>query len=141
MIAIASDHAGYKLKQAIAKYFDTAGTEYKDYGTFSGDSCDYPVYAKLAGNAVVSGEAEYGILVCGTGIGMSVAANKIRGIRCALCDSVFLAERARSHNNANVLALGALIVDEPLALNIIRAWLGTEFEGGRHSKRVEQIEG
>jgi ribose 5-phosphate isomerase B len=141
MIAISADHAGYSLKQAIIKYFDLNEIKYKDYGTFSEDSCDYPVFAKLAADAVVSGEAEFGILVCGTGIGMSIAANKIRGIRCALCDSVFLAKRAKSHNNANVLALGALIVDEPLAIDIVRAWIETEFEGGRHSRRVEQIEG
>ena len=119
---------------------DSQNLEYKDYGTFSEDSCDYPVFAKLAANAVASNEAELGILVCGTGIGMAIAANKVRGIRCALCDSVFLAERSRSHNDSNMLALGELVVSEALALDIVQAWLNTSFEGGRHAKRVAQFE-
>ncbi|MDR2530410.1 MAG: ribose 5-phosphate isomerase B [Oscillospiraceae bacterium] len=140
MIAIACDHAGLKLKGVILNYFTENAIEFRDFGTSTEESCDYPHYAKLAANAVAAGEAERGVVICGTGIGVAIAANKVRGVRCALCDSVFLAQRSRSHNDANVLALGELVVDAPLALEILAAWLGTPFEGGRHSRRVAQLE-
>jgi len=139
MIAIGSDHGGFPLKQVIIEYFESEKILYNDFGTHSAESCDYPVYAKAVADAVVSGECELGILVCSTGIGISIAANKIRGIRCALCGDPFSAEMTRRHNDANILALGGLVVGDGLALNIVKAFLGHEFEGGRHSRRVGLI--
>ena len=136
-IAIASDHAGYRLKELIKSSFPDH--EFIDVGTNSEDSCDYPDYAALAGEAVVSGKAERGIVMCGTGIGISVAANKVRGIRAALCFNEFMAEMSRMHNDANVLALGARVIGEDLALRIVDVWLKTSFEGGRHQRRVDKI--
>lgn len=139
MIAIGSDHGGFLLKQEIIKYFESEGILYTDLGTNSAESCDYPVYARAVADAVVSGECERGILVCSTGIGISIAANKVKGIRCALCGDPFSAEMTRRHNDANVLALGALVVGNGLALNIVKAFLSNEFEGGRHARRVGLI--
>ena len=140
MIAIASDHAGYELKRVIIEYLNSKGLEYHDYGAYSLESVDYPIYARLAAGAVASGTAERGILVCGTGIGMAIAANKLSGIRCAQCDGVLQAERSRSHNDANMIALGELIVDAEQAIQILDIWLNTEFEQGRHARRVALIE-
>jgi ribose 5-phosphate isomerase B len=145
MIAIGNDHAGLELKAELIKLLQSKGLEYKDYGTYTTDSCDYPVYAKLVANAVVSGEAEKGILICVTGIGMSIAANKVPGVRCALCGDIFSAEATRLHNNSNVLALGARVIGIGLALKIVEKWLDTEFEdegnlNGRHFRRVKMIE-
>ena len=110
MLALGCDHGGYPLMKEVIKYLDEAGIEYKNFGTYSEESCDYPVYAKLAANAVVSGECDKGILICGTGIGISITANKIKGIRCALCHDCFSAKATRLHNDANMLAMGARVV-------------------------------
>ena len=136
MIAIASDHGGYQLKEHIKAYLAAKGITCQDFGTDSLDSCDYPVFAKPAAQAVASGECEKGIVICTTGIGMSIAANKVKGIRCALCGDPFSAEMTRRHNNANMLALGAGIVGSNLAERIVDVFLNTELEGGRHARRV-----
>jgi len=141
MIALGCDHGGYALMQEIKAHLDKRGLEYKDFGTYSEDSCDYPVFAKKAANAVVSGECDKGILVCGTGIGISITANKIRGIRAALCGDVFSAQATRQHNDANMLALGARVTGPGLALMIVDTFLDTPFsEEERHAKRIAQIE-
>lgn len=139
MIAIGSDHGGYALKQQLMKHLTDLGLEYKDYGTYSEESCDYPIYAEAVAHAVAGGEAERGILICGTGIGMSMAANKIHGIRCALCGDCYSAELTRRHNDANILALGARVLGEGLAVKIMDTFLTTEFEGGRHARRIGLI--
>ncbi len=139
MIAIASDHGGYDLKCEIIEHLKTRGFAYKDLGTHSNESCDYPEYGVLAAEAVVSGECERGIIVCGTGIGISIAANKVKGIRAALCSDCFSAEMTRRHNDANILALGARVTGAGLALKICDTFLDTEFEGGRHARRVSQL--
>lgn len=136
MIAIASDHGGYQLKEHIKAYLAAKGITCQDFGTDSMDSCDYPVFARPAAQAVASGACEKGIVICTTGIGMSIAANKVKGIRCALCGDPFSAEMTRRHNNANMLALGAGIVGGTLAERIVDVFLNTEFEGGRHARRV-----
>ena len=140
MIALGCDHGGYALMQSVKAHLDELGLEYKDFGTYGTDSCDYPVYAKAAANAVSSGECEKGILICGTGIGISIAANKVKGIRAALCSDCFSAEMTRRHNNANMLAMGARVLGEGLALKIVDIFLTTEFDGGRHARRVDMIE-
>ena len=141
MIAIGSDHGGYALKQALMAHLEKRGLAFKDYGTYSEASCDYPVYAKAVANAVASGECERGILICGTGIGVSMTANKIRGIRAALCGDCFSAEATRLHNDANVLCMGARVVGEGLALKITDTFLDTPFSGDeRHIRRISQIE-
>ena len=139
MYAIGSDHGGYALKQEIMKHLTERGIEYRDYGTFSTDSCDYPDYGEAVGRAVASGECERGIVVCGTGIGISIAANKVPGVRCALCGDCFSAQMAREHNDANVLALGARVLGPGLALKIVDTFLDAEFQGGRHARRVAKI--
>jgi len=136
-IAIASDHAGFRLKDIIKKHFKEY--DFNDVGTYSEDSCDYPDYAKLAGEEVVSGRADAGIVICGTGIGISIAANKVKGVRAALCTHEFMAEMSRRHNNANVLALAARVTGDDLAIKIAEVWLKTDFDGGRHERRVEKI--
>lgn len=135
-IALASDHGGFELKEKIEEHLQQQGVEVVDLGCHTEESVDYPDYGKACGEAVVRGDAERGIVVCGTGIGISIAANKVKGIRCALCTSLFMAEMARKHNNANVLALGGRILETELALSIVDVWLSTEFEGGRHQRRV-----
>ena len=137
MIALGSDHAGLELKREIMKHLDELSLEYKDYGTYTSESCDYPVYGDAVGRAVASGECERGILVCGTGIGISLAANKVKGIRAAVCSDTFSAEMSRAHNDANIIAVGARVVGTGLALKIIDAFLNTPFEGGRHQRRVD----
>ncbi len=139
MIALGSDHGGFGLKQHIMDYLDSHGLEYRDFGTHSAESCDYPTYAKAAAEAVASGQCEKGIVICTTGIGISIAANKVRGIRCALCTDPLMAEMCRRHNDANMLALGAGIVGANLAERIVETFLTTEFEGGRHARRVGLI--
>ncbi len=139
MYAIGSDHGGYDLKQAIMAHLKERGVEYRDYGTFSTESCDYPDYGEAVARAVASGECERGIVVCGTGIGISIAANKVHGIRCALCGDCYSAEKSREHNDANVLALGGRVLGEGLALKIVDTFLDTEFAGGRHSRRLAKI--
>ena len=139
MIAIACDHAGYHLKQWIMKNLDGQNISYKDFGTYSEESCEYPVYAEAVGKAVAAGEYEKGILVCGTGIGMCIAANKMKGIRAALCGDCYSAELTRRHNDANILTLGERVVGTGLAMKIVDTFLGTPFEGGKHAARVEMI--
>ena len=142
MIAIGSDHGGFALKQALMAHLDRRGLAYKDFGTYSEASCDYPVYAKAVANAVVSGECERGIIICGTGIGVSITANKIPGIRAALCGDCFSAEATRLHNDANVLCMGARVVGEGLAFKIADTFLDTPFSNDeRHIRRISMIEG
>ena len=139
MIAIGCDHGGYALKQAIMAHLDKRGIEYKDYGCYSDASVDYPVYGKAVAEAVAAGQCQQGIIICGTGIGISITANKVHGIRCALCADTFSAEMTRRHNDANMLAMGAAVVGKGLALKIVDAFLGAQFEGGRHDTRVGMI--
>ena len=139
MIALGSDHGGYDLKERVKAYLDKEGIAYKDYGCHSKESCDYPVFGKAAAEAVASGECDKGIVICTTGIGISIAANKVRGIRCALCGDPLSASLTRRHNNANMLAMGAGIVGKNLAENIVDTFLNTQFEGGRHERRVNAL--
>ena len=142
MIAIGSDHGGFELKQAIMAHLDARGLEYKDFGTYSTASCDYPEYGRAVAKAVASGEYERGILICVTGIGISIAANKVPGIRAALCTDCFMAEATRQHNDANILALGGRVVGEGLALKIVDTFLDTPFSNDeRHIRRIAKIEG
>ena len=142
MIAIGSDHGGYALKKALMAHLSERGLEYKDFGTYSEASCDYPAYGKAVANAVADGECERGILICGTGIGMSMAANKVPGIRAAVCGDCFSAEATRQHNDANILCMGARVVGEGLALKIADTFLDTPFSNDeRHIRRISQIEG
>lgn len=138
-IAIASDHGGFELKENIKKYLEERNIEVMDLGTHSEESVDYPVYGKACGEAVAKGEADRGIVCCGTGIGISIAANKVNGVRCALCTDVTMAQLTRKHNNANVLALGGRTTGLQTALDITAAWLDTEFEGGRHQRRIDML--
>jgi ribose 5-phosphate isomerase B len=139
VIAIGSDHGGYNLKEEIKKMLDEQKIEYRDYGTHSPVSVDYPDIAQAVAQAVVTEECEKGILICGTGIGISIAANKIKGVRAALCHDEFSAQMAREHNNANILALGERVIGVGLALNIVNKWLEASFAGGRHAVRVDKI--
>lgn len=139
MIAIACDHGGYALKEAVKAHLDELGLAWRDFGTNSTDSCDYPDYAAPAARAVGSGECDRGIVICTTGIGVSIVANKIPGVRCALCSDPLSAEMTRRHNDTNMLAMGAGIIGQNLALKIVDTWLGTAFEGGRHQRRVDKI--
>ena len=142
MIALGSDHGGYGLKQEVMKHLTEKGIEFKDYGCYSEESCDYPVYGKAVAEAVANGECEQGIIICGTGIGISIAANKIPGIRAALCHDCFSAQATREHNDANILAMGARVVGPGLALKIVDTFLETPFSGDeRHVRRISMIEG
>ncbi len=142
MIAIGSDHGGFQLKQAVMKHLDERGEQYHDFGTYSEQSCDYPDYGRAVAEAVARGEYMFGIIICGTGIGISITANKIRGIRAALCGDCFSAEATRLHNDANILALGARVVGEGLALKIVDTFLDTPFSNDeRHIRRINKIEG
>ena len=142
MIAIGSDHCGFALKKALMAHLEKRGLAYKDFGTYSEASCDYPVYARAVAHAVADGECERGILICGTGIGVSMTANKIPGIRAALCGDCFSAEATRLHNDANILCMGARVVGEGLALKITDTFLDTPFSHDeRHIRRISQIEG
>ena len=136
MLAIGSDHGGFALKQAVMAHLKERGIEYKDYGTYTTDSCDYPIYGEAVARAVASGECDRGIVICGTGIGISMSANKVKGIRAALCGDCFSAEMCRQHNDANILALGARVLGSGLALKIVDIFLDTPFAGGRHERRV-----
>lgn len=139
MIAIACDHAAIELKAAVIQLLEERGETYKDFGTYTTDSCHYPIFGARAAKAVASGACEKGILICGTGIGMSIVANKVKGIRCALCGDVYSAEMTRAHNDSNVLAMGARVIDKETALQIVTVWLDTPFEGGRHQMRLDMI--
>ena len=140
MIAIGSDHGGYKLKEEIKKYLNEKGIEFKDFGTVSEERVDYPEIAKEVSKAVQIKEAEFGILICKTGLGMSIVANKFKGIRCAVCHDENTARYARLHNNANILALSGQDLTVNDAICILRMWLATEFEGGRHQNRLNMID-
>ena len=139
MIAIGADHGGFELKEHIKKHLDELGLEYKDYGTYSEESVDYPDCAKPVCEAVMDGTADKGILICGTGIGISIAANKHKGIRAALCSDVYSAKMTKVHNNANVICLGGRVTGRELAFMIVDAWLIAEYEGGRHQARIDKI--
>lgn len=139
MIALGCDHGGYALMQEVKAHLEELGLEYKDFGTYSSDSCDYPIYGEAAANAVASGECDRGIVICGTGIGISISANKVKGIRAALCGDCFSAEMTRRHNDANILAMGARVVGPGLALKIVDTFLSTGFDGGRHQRRIDLI--
>lgn len=140
MIALASDHAGFELKEAIKKHLVENNYDILDFGTNSNASVDYPPFARMAAEAVAAGECDKGIICCGAGIGVSIVANKVKGIRCALCTNEFTAEMSRKHNDANMMALGARVTDQELALKMVDIWLNTEFEEGRHKRRVDMIE-
>lgn len=139
-IGIASDHGGFELKEEIKRYLSSLGIEPVDMGTFSKDSVDYPDYGILVAEKVSSGELEKGILICGTGIGMSIVANKFRGVRAALANDLYSARFSREHTDANILVLGGRIVGKGLAKEIVRTWLNTPFSEGRHKRRLEKIE-
>ncbi len=141
MIALGCDHGGYALMQEVIDYLEKQNIEYKNFGTNSEDSCDYPIYAKKVAHTVANGECEKGILICGTGIGVSITANKVKGIRAALCGDCFSAKATREHNDANILALGARVVGVGLALEIVKVFLETPFSNDqRHIRRISQIE-
>lgn len=139
MIALASDHVGLELKKKLMTLLDEKGLTYHDYGTYTNERCDYPVYGSKAARAVASGECECGILICGTGVGISLSANKIHGIRCVVCSESYSAKLSRQHNNTNMLALGARVVGDELARMIVSVWLETPFEGGRYQRRIDQL--
>ena len=141
MIALGCDHGGYALKEHIKTYLEGKGLSCKDFGTFSTDSCDYPVFGRAAAEAVASGECDRGIVICTTGIGISITANKVKGVRCALCSEPLSAEMTRRHNDANMLAMGAGMVGKNMAERIVDTFLNTAFEGGRHQRRVDLITG
>lgn len=139
-IAIGSDHGGFNLKAVIVDYVKSLGHEVKDFGTYSEESCDYPDVAHAVAKEVASEKYDRGILICGTGIGIGIAANKVPGIRAALCHDTFSAHASIEHNNANILTMGERIIGQGLAKDIVRIWLESEFEGGRHQRRIDKIE-
>ncbi len=140
MIALGSDHGGFELKQVIMKHLEERGLEYKDFGTYSKDSCDYPIFGEAAAKAVSTGECDRGIVICTTGIGISITANKVKGIRCALCSDTMSARMTREHNDANMLALGGGMVGDNLAIDIVDTFLDTEFSKlEKHSRRIDLI--
>ena len=139
MIALGADHGGYELKEAIKKHLADKGVEYRDFGTFTGEAIDYPIIAEKVALAITGGECERGILCCGTGVGISIAANKVKGIRCACCSDCFSAHFTRLHNDANILAMGGRVIGAGLACMMVDTFLDTEFEGGRHARRVDLI--
>ena len=138
-IRIANDHASVEMKQQVVAYLKEKGYDVVNYGTDSTESCDYPVYGEKIGHAVASGEVDFGIAICGTGLGISLAANKVHGIRAAVCSEPYTARLSRQHNNANILAFGSRVIGIELAKMIIDEFLGAEFEGGRHQRRVDMI--
>ena len=138
-IAIGNDHAATELKFIIKEYVEGMGHEVINFGTDDNESCDYPAYGKKVGEAVANGEADCGILICGTGVGISIAANKVKGVRAAVCSDVATAHLVKEHNNANIIAFGARIVGVELAKDIVKTYLEAEFEGGRHQRRIDMI--
>ena len=138
-IVMGNDHSAVEMKKEIKAYVEGKGFQVIDFGTDSTESCDYPIYGEKVGRAVVSGEADLGILICGTGVGISLAANKVKGVRACVCSEPFSAKLSRQHNNTNILAFGARVVGVELAKMIVDEWLGAKFEGGRHQRRVDQI--
>lgn len=140
MIAIGSDHAGYEFKERIKKLLEELGEKYIDYGTHSNESCDYPDYAKQVAQSILNNECTKGILICGTGIGMSIAANRFKGIRAAVCLNEYMAKVSRTHNNSNILAIGERTTPWVEVQRIVKVWLNSEFEGGRHLNRIEKMD-
>jgi ribose 5-phosphate isomerase B len=138
-VAVASDHGGFELKKTVTRYLESQGIEYRDFGTHSAESCDYPDIARALAEAVADGTFDRGIVICGTGIGVSIVANKVPGIRAALCHDTFSAHASREHNNANILAMGERVIGPGLARDVVKVWLETGFEGGRHARRVDKI--
>lgn len=138
-IGIGNDHSALELKAEIIEFVKGKGYEIVDFGTNSSESCDYPIYGEAVARAVAAGEVDYGILICGTGLGISLAANKVKGVRAAVCSEPFTAKMSKQHNNCNVLAFGARVVGAELAKMIVDVWLDTEFEGGRHQRRVDLL--
>ena len=138
-IALGCDHGGYELKEFIKRVLERLEYSYEDFGCNSTESCDYPVYGEKVGRAVADGEADLGIAICGTGVGISLAANKVKGIRACVCSEPYTAKLSRMHNNSNILAFGARVVGSELAKMIVDEWLGASFEGGRHQRRVDMI--
>ena len=138
-IAMGNDHSAVEMKKEIKAYVEGKGFQVIDFGTDSTESCDYPIYGEKVGRAVVSGEADLGILICGTGVGISLAANKVKGVRACVCSEPFSAKLSRQHNNNNILAFGARVVGVELAKMIVDQWLEAEFEGGRHQRRVDML--
>lgn len=138
-VALACDHGGLELKEAVKKLVSAKGYEVIDFGTNNHDSCDYPDYAGKAALAVSEGDCDKGILICGTGIGVSIVANKVKGVRCALVHDTFSAKATREHNDTNMMAMGQRVIGEGLALEVVSIWLETEYEGGRHDLRVEKM--
>ena len=139
MLALGCDHGGYELMQEVKKHLENRGIAYHDFGCSSTESVDYPIYGKKVAEAVARGEFEKGILICGTGIGISIAANKVKGIRACVCSEPYTAKLSRMHNNSNILAFGARVVGSELAKMIVDEWLNASFEGGRHQRRVDMI--
>lgn len=139
MYAIGCDHTGVSLKQILKKHLEERGIAVKDFGTYTEESCHYPEIAEKTANAVASGECERGVLVCGTGVGISIAANKVNGIRAVCCSEPFSAKLSKEHNNSNILCMGARVVGSELALMILDSWLDAEFQGGRHQTRIDMI--
>lgn len=138
-IAVACDHGGLQLKNALIKEMESQGYEVVDFGTYSEESCDYPDYAAKAAKAVANKECDRGVVVCGTGIGVSMTCNKVKGIRCALVHDVFSAEATRAHNDSNMIAMGQRVIGEGLAIKILNTWLHTDYEGGRHDLRIQKM--
>ena len=138
-IGIGNDHSALEMKKEIIAFLEEKGHEVVDYGTNSAESCDYPVYGEIVARAVAAGEAEQGILICGTGLGISLAANKVKGVRACVCSEPYTARMSRQHNNCNVLCFGARVIGIELAKMIVEEWLNTPFEGGRHQRRVDMI--
>lgn len=139
MLAIGCDHGGYQLKNVVIKYLNENNIEFKDFGTDSEDSIDYAPIAAKVGRSIISGECDRGILICGTGIGMSLAANKLNGIRAAVCTEEYSCEFTRRHNDSNILCMGGRVIDAEKAVKLVDIFLNTEFEGGRHQRRIDQI--
>ena len=138
-VALAADHGGYELKEAIRKHLDEIGVAYKDFGSYTGEACDYPDMAEAACRAVVAGECDKALLFCGTGVGISMSANKIRGIRACCCSDAFSAEHTRRHNDANALCMGGRVVGPGLGIYLVDLFLNTPFEGGRHQRRIDKM--
>lgn len=138
-IGFGNDHAALAMKTELMTFLEEQGYEIVDYGTYAEESCDYPVYGERVANAVVSGEVDLGILICGTGVGISLAANKVKGVRCVVCSEPYSAKLSRQHNNTNILAFGARVIGIEMAKLIVTEWLNAEFMGGRHQKRVDML--
>jgi len=139
-IALGSDHGGYELKNSVGEFLKKEGYDFKDFGCFSKDSVDYPLIAKEIANAVAKGEFDRGTIICGSGLGVAITANKVKGIRAVTCQDTYCAKMSRAHNDANVLTMGGRVIDVPTAQDIVKIWLETDFEGGRHQKRIDMIE-